>query len=160
MSIAHALLRRARLPRSNRDRQKGFTLIELLVVISILGILAAIVTMSMVGITAFARHQASQAEEQTVQVAFDTMLAEQDVNLGSICSTLAPDSPARTGTDDMSQFPVSTTSASPGSHEMVALYPRYLRERYTHGVYKCVVTTNADGSISDTGQVEQVSYSP
>ena len=66
-----------RLPRNN---QQGFTLIELLVVISILGILAAIVTMSLVGITTRAQTQANDAEHATVQAALDTMLADQNID--------------------------------------------------------------------------------
>ncbi len=153
------LLPRAR-ERLSRDRQAGFTLIELLVVISILGILAAIVTMSMVGITTIAQQRAAAAEEQTVQVGFDTMLAEQQVDAGDICQDLPTNSPARAGTRDMSQFPVSSTYSGPASHHLVALWPRYLRQETTHGVYRCVVTTAPDGTVDDTGQIQQVSYSP
>ncbi|HZU18440.1 MAG TPA: type II secretion system protein [Candidatus Dormibacteraeota bacterium] len=147
-------------PHLPRNSQRGFTLIELLVVISILGILAAIVTMSMVGITTIAQQRAAAAEEQTVQVAFDTMLAEQQVDAGNICQDLPADSPARTGTRDMSRFPVSTGYDGPASHHLVALWPRYLRQQTTHGVYRCVVTTGSDGTVEDTGQIQQVSYSP
>ncbi|HLH71419.1 MAG TPA: prepilin-type N-terminal cleavage/methylation domain-containing protein [Candidatus Dormibacteraeota bacterium] len=142
-----------------RSPQAGFTLIELLVVISILGILAAIVTMSMVGITTIAQQRAAAAEEQTVQVAFDTMLAEQQVDIGNICQGLPADAPARVGTRDMSQFPVSTPYTGPASHHPVALWPRYLRQQTTHGVYRCVVTVAPNGTVEDTGQVQQVSYS-
>ena len=45
-----------------KNNQKGFTLIELLVVVSILGILAAVVTMSMVGVTKLAQNRAAATE--------------------------------------------------------------------------------------------------
>jgi len=104
--------------RKRRRNQKGFTLIEMLVVISILGILAAIVTMSMVGITNTARSNAQKAEKQTVQVALDTMASDKELPQGAVCP--APGAPGTTfdsATDDMSIFP---TSANP-------LYPNYLR---------------------------------
>jgi prepilin-type N-terminal cleavage/methylation domain-containing protein len=145
-------------------RRAGFTLIELLVVISILGILAAIVTMSIVGVTTIiTQRRAAAAEEETVQVAFNTMLAEQQVSqvdMGNICQHLPPDAPARMGTNEMSQFPVSVTYAGPASHHPVALWPRYLRQQTTHGVYRCVVVTGPNGTVGDIGQVRQVSYSP
>jgi len=72
-----------RLPKNN---QKGFTLIELLVVISILGILAAVVTMSMVGITKVANDRAGATEKQVVQVAYDTMLEENGVDISAACT--------------------------------------------------------------------------
>ncbi len=50
-----------------RKGQSGFTLIELLVVVTILGVLAAIVTLSLVGITTNAEKQACLQEYKTVQ---------------------------------------------------------------------------------------------
>src|SRR5258708_33637798 len=47
--------------------QSGFTLIELLVVVTILGVLAAIVTLSLVGLTSSAQAKACQQEYRTVQ---------------------------------------------------------------------------------------------
>ena len=60
-----------------RRGQQGFTLIELLVVVTILGILAGIVTLSLVGITSHANVQACQAEYKTVQSALDAYAANQ-----------------------------------------------------------------------------------
>src|SRR5215471_13499788 len=80
--------------------------------------LAAIVTMSMVGITNTARSNAQKAEKQTVQVALDTMASDKELPQGAVCP--APGAPGTTfdsATDDMSIFP---TSANP-------LYPNYLR---------------------------------
>ena len=90
---------RKRLPKNN---QKGFTLIELLVVISILGILAAVVTMSLVGITKVAQTRAGDTETKTVQVAMDTMLADMGVDASAAC-TGAPTT-AGTSTSDMTKF--------------------------------------------------------
>ena len=94
---------RRRLPRNNN--QRGFTLIEMLVVISILGILAAVVTMSMVGITNTAKDRAQKAELQTVQVALDTMAADKGMTTGAIsCDGDAAD----VGTQNMKAFPSAT----------------------------------------------------
>ena len=109
--------------RKRRSDQRGFTLIEMLVVISILGILAAIVTMSMVGITNTARSNAQKAEKQTIQVAMDTMASDQGLATDKVC----PDGPAASpGTNDMSAFPTSTATNS-----VVSLYPKYIRIKTT-----------------------------
>ncbi len=128
---------RRRLPRNS---QQGFTLIELLVVISILGILAAVVTMSMVGVTKLAQDRAAAAEKATVQAALDTMANEQLVPPDKIC-------PAGLGeTSDMDAFPTNATvPAQPGGNS-VALHPRYLRQQFTHGTYTCAI----DGTVTQT----------
>ena len=59
--------------------QQGFTLIELLVVVTILGILAAIVTLSLVGLTSNATAQSCNAEYKTVQAALDAYMAANDL---------------------------------------------------------------------------------
>ena len=120
----------ARLQRLRKD-QKGFTLIEMLVVISILGILAAIVTMSMVGVANLAQTRANQAELKTVQVALDTMANEQGLDANQVCTGTAG------ATTDMGTFPDGApASANQGSR--VALYPRYLRSpRNTQKSYTC-----------------------
>ena len=142
---------RARLPKNN---QKGFTLIELLVVISILGILAAVVTMSLVGITAVATQRAATTEQNTVQVAYDTMLADQRVNSTDACAG-AP-GPADAPSSSMATFPSSNVwsvdaSGNPTSTgSTVQLYPHYLRETTTHGTYYC----------KSAGEIVQVAYNP
>jgi prepilin-type N-terminal cleavage/methylation domain-containing protein len=60
--------------------QKGFTLIELLVVVTILGVLAAIVTLSLVGLTTNASVQSCNAEYKTVQDALDAYMANNNVS--------------------------------------------------------------------------------
>lgn len=127
-----------------KNNQKGFTLIELLVVVSILGILAAVVTMSMVGVTKLAQTRAGDTEKATVQAAVDTMANEQLVPPGSVCTsgtaTTAP------GTNDMSAFPTNGAAGSSPAGGSVALYPRYLRQKNTHGTYVC----NGDGVVTQT----------
>ncbi|MGA7912838.1 MAG: type II secretion system protein [Candidatus Dormiibacterota bacterium] len=63
-----------------RKGQSGFTLIELLVVVTILGVLAAIVTLSLVGITTNAEKQACEQEYKTVQAALDSYMAYYDLS--------------------------------------------------------------------------------
>jgi prepilin-type N-terminal cleavage/methylation domain-containing protein len=139
---------RKRLPKNN---QKGFTLIELLVVISILGILAAVVTMSLVGITKVAQGRAADTEQKTVQVAMDTMLADQGVDGSAACSNFSLPGDA---TSDMTKFPSTTVwTANNGggtTHLPVQLYPHYLREPSTHGTYWC----------SGLGETVQVLFNP
>lgn len=60
--------------------QQGFTLIELLVVVTILGILAAIVTLSLVGLTTNASVQSCNQEYKTVQAALDAFMAANNVD--------------------------------------------------------------------------------
>lgn len=60
--------------------QQGFTLIELLVVVTILGVLAAIVTLSLVGLTTNSNVQACNTEYKTVQAALDAYMADNNVD--------------------------------------------------------------------------------
>ncbi|HEY8814688.1 MAG TPA: prepilin-type N-terminal cleavage/methylation domain-containing protein [Candidatus Dormibacteraeota bacterium] len=63
-----------------RKGQQGFTLIELLVVVTILGILAGIVTLSLVGLTTNASVQSCNQEYKTVQAALDAYMADKNVD--------------------------------------------------------------------------------
>jgi len=128
--------------RKRRRNQKGFTLIEMLVVISILGILAAIVTMSMVGITTMAQNHANDTERQSVQVAFDAMAAQQQVDIQALCATTPPSN------SDMSKFP-SNNPPPQGIGTTVALYPTYLHTARLHHVYSC----DKDGVITQGAAV-------
>jgi prepilin-type N-terminal cleavage/methylation domain-containing protein len=60
--------------------QSGFTLIELLVVVTILGVLAAIVTLSLVGLTTSAQAKACEQEYKTVQAGLDAYMAYFNVD--------------------------------------------------------------------------------
>lgn len=62
-----------------RKGQQGFTLIELLVVVTILGILAGIVTLSLVGLTTHSNVEACNSEYKTVQAALDAYMANNNL---------------------------------------------------------------------------------
>jgi len=64
---------------NGRKGQQGFTLIELLVVVTILGVLAAIVTLSLVGLTTNASVQSCKTEFQTVQAALDAAIVSNNL---------------------------------------------------------------------------------
>ena len=136
-----------RLPKNN---QKGFTLIELLVVISILGILAAVVTMSLVGITSVAKTRAGDTEKQTVQVAYDTMLADMGVDSSVACAGAPDGTIANPAIGDMSKFPSTTAWSATPTHTVVQLYPHYLRQPATHGTYYC----------TGLGEIKQGAFNP
>lgn len=127
---------RSRLREGQKRRQKGFTLIELLVVVSILGILAAIVTMSLVGITNTANTNAAKTELQMVQTAYDAMLADKQVPSGSECNG------AGSPSNDMTSWP----QASPGP--TVPLSPNYVRTATTKYHYEC--KSGSNGTIIAT----------
>lgn len=65
-------------------RDKGFTLIELLVVVTIIGILAAIVSVSVTGFTGKASVQAHKTAIQSVQAAVDAYIADHYDGSGAV----------------------------------------------------------------------------
>ena len=101
--------------------QQGFTLIELLVVVTILGVLAAIVTLSLVGLTTKASENSCNAEYKTVQAALDAYMANN--NIDTVPAT------ANTGTSDMTT-PVLLYNSAPS-----ATAPTYLRNTPTQWAY-------------------------
>jgi prepilin-type N-terminal cleavage/methylation domain-containing protein len=137
--------------RKRRRQQGGFTLIELLVVITILGILAAIVSVSLLGITSTARKNALATEEQTVQGAFDAMLHDQIVDSLNTAGTDATSirfACQSTGigvehagpfVKDMTAFPPKAgaynNKSATGFVTFLATY--YLREKQTSATYAC-----------------------
>ena len=125
-----------RIPLGN---QRGLTLIEMLVVISILGILAGIVSLSMIGLTNLARQRALDGEQAQLQSAMTFMIADQLIDPGDAClDYTAP-------TDDMSTFPSNRSFKNHGGegqqtdHKPVALYPHYLHTQHTQRQYKCTL---------------------
>jgi prepilin-type N-terminal cleavage/methylation domain-containing protein len=88
-----------------RKGQQGFTLIELLVVVTILGVLAAIVTLSLVGLTTNASVQSCKTEYKTVQAALDAFMAANNVD------TINPQGP----TTDMTKqlLPILPATVNP-----------------------------------------------
>lgn len=75
--------------------QAGFTLIELLVVVTILGVLAAIVTLSLVGITTNAEKQACLQEYKTVQAGLDAYMAYNDITTVTAATTQDMSTPVK-----------------------------------------------------------------
>jgi prepilin-type N-terminal cleavage/methylation domain-containing protein len=139
------VLRKA-LRRIHKD-QGGFTLIEVLVVMTILGILAAIVSISLLGVTASARTKAKDAEKQTVQAAFDAMLADQQVGNGGITGANCDGS----SHNDMTNWPKGVPYSDPNKVGwtpglVTVLATHYLREPATTYGYSC----NATGDITQT----------
>ena len=119
---------RRRLRAAQKRGQQGFTLIELLVVVSILGILAAIVTMSLIGITDRANTNAARTELQMVQTAYDTMLADNQVPANNACDGGTLQS------HNMTSWP---QPSPPAAGEPVPLSPTYIRTANTKYDYVC-----------------------
>jgi len=130
--------------------QQGFTLIELLVVVTILGILAAIVTLSLVGLTTNASVQSCNTEYKTVQAALDAFMANNNVDT----ITLGAD------TQDMTQT-IATINGN-----ALALYnlnpsptnPNYTRNGTTQFFYSwdthgriTAIFSNGTGKAAPTG---------
>jgi prepilin-type N-terminal cleavage/methylation domain-containing protein len=139
------ITRLTRATRKRRRQQGGFTLIELLVVITILGILAAIVSVSLLGITATARKNALLAEKQTVQTAFDAMLHDQHVDSTTL---QAAGCDGTTYTQNMTHFPKNGVSyQAPDVNyvgQVTVLSTHYLRQTRTSDAwYAC----DSDGNI-------------
>jgi len=102
--------------------QSGFTLIELLVVVTILGVLAAIVTLSLVGLTTNAQAKACEQEYKTVQAGLDAYMANNNVD--TVSATAAA------GTNDMTA-PVLLYNSAP-----TAASPTYVRNTPTQWAYQ------------------------
>jgi prepilin-type N-terminal cleavage/methylation domain-containing protein len=102
--------------------QSGFTLIELLVVVTILGVLAAIVTLSLVGLTTNAQAKACEQEYKTVQAGLDAYMANN--NLDAVSAT------GSNGTSDM-KTPVLLYNSAPSASS-----PTYVRNSPTQWSYE------------------------
>lgn len=97
-----------------RKGQRGFTLIELLVVVTILGILAAIVTLSLVGLTTHANVEACNSEYKTVQSALDSYMANNNyATLPSGAQTVFTNDMTGSGTGTVPLFNNAPTQSDP-----------------------------------------------
>ena len=137
--------------------QQGFTLIELLVVVTILGILAAIVTLSLVGLTTNATAQACNQEYRTVQAGMDAFMAAN--NLNAVTATdpngTGPNGgPGATYVNDMS---TPLTNVGGTSLSLYQLNPtpanptNYVRNLKTQYYYTWVASGKITGIASDAG---------
>ena len=115
--------------------QSGFTLIELLVVVTILGILAAIVTLSLVGLTTNAQSKACEQEYKTVQSGLDAYMAY--FNLDAITAQT-------TASNDMTVKPDGSNPLYNATGT-----PTFLRNSPTQWAY----TWDASGRILTIAQV-------
>jgi hypothetical protein len=104
----------------------------MLVVMAILGILAAIVTMSMVGVTNLAQKRAQDGEMSTLQSAMNFMIMDQEIDPAQAC-----DGTPIGGTNDMTRFPDNSPWVARGGGTPVDLYPHYLRKRWLTRSYIC-----------------------
>jgi prepilin-type N-terminal cleavage/methylation domain-containing protein len=114
-----------------RKGQQGFTLIELLVVVTILGVLAAIVTLSLVGLTTNASVQSCNSEYKTVQAAVDAYMAAKNVDTVTATTGFIAGNPPTFGTptNDMTT-PIALYNANPGPAS-----PNYTRNGKTKFYY-------------------------
>ena len=101
------------------------TLIELMVVVTILGILAAIVTLSLVGLTTNASVQSCNQEYKTVQAALDAYMA----------NTNSPIVNAASKSNDMTTNLALTGSGSLYNGAPSATSPNYTRNGTTQFKY-------------------------
>ena len=104
---------------------------------TILGILAAIVSISLLGVTGNAHAKAAKAELVIVQSAMDEMLADQQV-LVDPSGPIGPACIGKAGTKDMAAFPVGgALYTSPGTTFVTFLATHYLRQAKTTFSYTC-----------------------
>ena len=122
--------------------QQGFTLIELLVVVTILGVLAGIVTLSLVGLTTNASVQSCNSEYKTVQAALDAFMAANNVDT---INTGGPTKNMQTTLLTLPTTPATNLAlynANPGPTS-----PNYTRNGTTQFTY----TWDAHGKITAIG---------
>jgi len=118
-----------------RKGQQGFTLIELLVVVTILGILAAIVTLSLVGLTTHANVESCNSEYKTVQAALDSYMSYNNLQV--------------LGTGAQTAFTNDMTGAGSGSVQLYNAAPSDTSPNYTrNGTTQFYYRWNQFGQIT------------
>jgi prepilin-type N-terminal cleavage/methylation domain-containing protein len=131
--------------------QQGFTLIELLVVVTILGVLAAIVTLSLVGLTTNANTQACNTEYKTVQSAIDDYMANNQLESLPSAQTAYTNDMTGTGTGTLPLFVPNPSAAN----------PNYTRNGTTQFYYKWDAFGKISGpSATDTGIAKNAQGTP
>ena len=120
-----------------KQGQRGFTLIELLVVVTILGVLAAIVTLSLVGLTTNATQQSCNTEYKTVQAALDAYMANTNKAALPVAQTAYTNDMTGTGTGTVRLYVAIPTATD----------PNYTR----NGVTQFFYTWDASGRITAIG---------
>ncbi|HEX2679842.1 MAG TPA: type II secretion system protein [Candidatus Dormibacteraeota bacterium] len=136
-----------------RKGQGGFTLIELLVVVTILGILAAIVTLSLVGLTTHANVESCNAEYKTVQSALDSYMAANNLQVLPVNARTSTD-PTQPGaqttwTNDMTN---GVSGLKTGSVPLYNASPSDTNPNYTrNGTTQFFYTWNQFGQITGIG---------
>ena len=95
-----------------RQDKNGFTLIELLIVVAILGILAAVIIPNVGRFLGRGEDEARRAEFHDLSVAITALMVENNLS-GIPNPDNGPDAPCTTGTQDMTQYPDSTSDDSP-----------------------------------------------
>ena len=122
--------------------QQGFTLIELLVVVTILGILAGIVTLSLVGLTTHSNVEACNSEYKTVQAALDAYMANNNFSV-------LPNGAQAAFTDDMTG--AGTGNVPLFNQNPSATSPNYTRNGTTQFFYTWDQFGKINGIASNSG---------
>jgi prepilin-type N-terminal cleavage/methylation domain-containing protein len=127
-----------------RKGQQGFTLIELLVVVTILGILAGIVTLSLVGLTTHASVESCNQEYKTVQAAIDAYMANNNLQ-----AVTPQDTASHSWTNDMTG---TVAGANGGTLPLWNDTPNAASPNYTrNGTTVYYYQWNAVGRITGIG---------
>ena len=125
-----------------RKGQEGFTLIELLVVVTILGILAAIVTLSLVGLTTNASVQSCNQEYKTVQAALDAYMAYKNTDTLAVGAADTDDMTA--GNGSVALYNANPTPANPNFTRNGTT--RFYYTWDTHGRISAIFSTGGGGA--------------
>jgi len=127
--------------------QGGFTLIELLVVVSILGILAAVVTVNVARFAGRGQESANEAEWDNVQLAIDSLMTENSALAVQANLTNAVSNFGGTGGGGTPILVIPTP---------VYLYPEFIRQETTKMGY----CWNADGEVLAQKEITEENPTP
>lgn len=136
-----------------RKGQQGFTLIELLVVVTILGILAGIVTLSLVGLTSHASVESCNQEYKTVQAAIDAYMANNNLDTVTQQAAWTNDMTGKAGGPNGGSLPLWTDSPTQGS-------PNYTRNGTTVYYYEWNSSGRINGIATNTAGAQLQGCAP